>query len=40
MPEAQKLIDEIEEALQRVRNMDAGLKAYLIGKLDQLRKLV
>ena len=40
MPEAQKLIDEIEEALQRVRNMDEALKSFLVARLDELRGIV
>ncbi|CDY79460.1 hypothetical protein BGLT_02241 [Caballeronia glathei] len=38
--ETENLIDSIEQDIQRVRNLDAALKASLIAKLDELRKLV
>jgi hypothetical protein len=39
MTEAQKLIDDIEQALERQRNLDPALKAWYIAKLDELRRL-
>jgi hypothetical protein len=36
--EAQKLIDSIEEAIQRMR-IDPALKTSLVAQLDQLRAL-
>jgi hypothetical protein len=36
--EAQKLIDSIEEAIQRMR-IDPTLKTNLVAQLDQLRAL-
>lgn len=40
MTEAQKLIDDIEQALERQRNLDPALKAWYVAKLDELRVLV
>lgn len=37
---AQQIIDDIEQALQRQRNLDPALKAWYIAKLDELRKAV
>lgn len=39
MNEAQKVIDSVEEAIQRMR-IDEALKASLVAKLDELRGLV
>lgn len=38
--EAHKLIDDIEQALERQRNLDPALKAWYIAKLDELRRMV
>jgi hypothetical protein len=38
--EASALIDRIEAAIDRIRNLDLGLKASLIAQLDQLRAYV
>ena len=40
MPEAQAIIDKIEDALQHVRQMDEGLKTFLLARLDELRAIV
>jgi hypothetical protein len=39
MTDAQKLIDDIEQALERQRNLDPALRASMIARLDQLRAL-
>jgi hypothetical protein len=39
MTEAQKIIDDIEQALERQRNLDPALRAWYIAKLDELREL-
>jgi hypothetical protein len=39
MTEAQKIIDDLEQALERQRNLDPALKAWYIAKLDELRAL-
>lgn len=37
---AQQIIDEIEQSMQRQRNLDAALKAWYIARLDELRRMV
>ncbi|WCM21374.1 hypothetical protein NDK50_07980 [Paraburkholderia bryophila] len=36
---AAQIIDAIEQALQRQRNLDPALKAWYIAQLDELREL-
>lgn len=36
--EAQALIDKMEAAVQRIRNLDAGLKNALVADMDRLRE--
>jgi hypothetical protein len=40
MPDAQAIIDSIENDLSRIRAMDVSLKASLLARLDALRKIV
>lgn len=37
---AQQIIDEIEEAMQRQRNLDPGLLGWYVARLDELRRMV
>lgn len=39
MTEAQKLLDKLELALQRMRDIDPALKAAMVADLDRLREL-
>jgi hypothetical protein len=36
----QELIDSLELDLERMRNIDPALKASMIARLDQLRRMV
>jgi hypothetical protein len=38
--EAQALIDKMEAAVQRIRNLDAGLKNALVADMDRLRVMI
>jgi hypothetical protein len=37
---AQQILDEIEQALERQRNLDPALLAWYIARLDALRQMV
>jgi hypothetical protein len=37
---AQEIIDAIEQALDRQRDLDAALKAWYIARLDELRAVM
>jgi hypothetical protein len=37
---AHKVLDELEQAIDRMRDMDPALKAWYLARLDELRKAV
>lgn len=38
--ETQQIIDDLEQALERMRGIDPALLAWYVAKLDRLRELV